>query len=107
LPERRPCTVPGSIFGVAGAGADKNAGVYHVCGSVMLMNPVPVEIDLFIDGTRFRAMAGGSTGSCGGCLDVRLDAGQRAQLQVYQISAAVQTVRAEALWSYINIHRVF
>jgi hypothetical protein len=86
----------------------KNDGIYSVCGSVQWTAAVSAsEIDVFIDGTRFRAIAGSSTGTCSGCVDVRLKAGQRAQVQVYQATGAPQAVAAQSLWSYLNFHRVY
>jgi hypothetical protein len=86
----------------------KNTGVYNICGSVQWVPGQAVsEIDVFVDGTRFRAMGAGSAGICGGCVDVRLNAGQRAQVSAYQISGTTQNVAAEPLWSYLNIHRVY
>lgn len=86
----------------------KNAGFYQVCASVYWGVIIGCEIDVFIDGNRFRGMASANPGStCGGCIDVKLNAGQRAQVSAYQNSGGAQTVGVNALWSYLNIHRIY
>jgi len=85
-------------------------GVYQVCASVYWLEGVPIssELDVLVDGSRFRAIGGVSASVfCGGCVDVNLSAGQHATVAVYQASGSSQTVQVNTWWSYINIHRLY
>jgi hypothetical protein len=87
-----------------------NAGVYQICASVYWLAGLPIssELDVLIDGNRFRAIGGVSASVfCGGCADVNLSAGQHATVAVYQASGSSQTVQVNTWWSYINIHRLY
>jgi hypothetical protein len=69
--------------------------------------PINSAIDVFIGENRVRAMESKTSAACGGCVDVRVNAGQRIQVSAYQISGATQTVAVNGLWSYLNIHRIY
>ena len=87
------------------------SGDYQFCAS-LTSAPGDVthnfELDLYINGTRERALAGGGglLGFAHGCRVVRLVAGNYVETWAYQASGAAISFPADAIWDWMTVSQV-
>lgn len=91
------------------------AGDYEFCSAAYITVPAgsvaTFEIDLFIDGVRdnpsFAVMPHGTTATAGaGCQTVRLAAGAKVDLRLWQPSGASASFVSDGFWDYLRINRL-
>jgi hypothetical protein len=78
-------------------------GDYEVCASVFLHTLAKLEIDLFVDGSRERALAHG-VGAVEGCRVERLAKGSTLEVWAYHDAATPLAVTNDAYWDWLTIH---
>ena len=77
-------------------------GEYPICASLAVPG-VRFELDVFVDGNREVALAGG-TGVAGGCGIVHLDAGARAEVRVIQLGGRSSVVvDPDPRWNWLTV----
>lgn len=83
----------------------KTAGDYLVCSSLALPTGVQaLEIDLFVNGVRDRALSGAQPGSSvGGCRLVRLAANDVLDVRAYMAYGAAIQVGSDPSWDWLTI----
>jgi len=80
-----------------------HAGDFQVCASLATGSSNPFELQLFIDGTRERAIAQG-TYALEGCRTVRLKSGSTVEIWAYQASGAAIAIGNNTAWNWLTIH---
>jgi hypothetical protein len=86
----------------------KANGHYEICASLASWATVltlPFELDVFINGNRERAIAGGA-GAAQGCRTVRLTAGQVVDVEAYQASGSTVNIAPDNYWDWLTIQLV-
>jgi len=84
------------------------AGDYEFCGS---LTSIPAsatadyELDLYIDGAREKAFAGGGSGFEQGCRTVRLNQSQKVSIEVYQGTAAALAYAQNVYWNWMTVNK--
>lgn len=78
-------------------------GDYEVCASVSLGTTAALELDLFVDGSRRRAIARGVS-AVEGCRVERLSKGSTLEVWGYHNDATTLTVTNDAYWDWLTIY---
>lgn len=91
------------------------AGDYEFCNATYIQvaqgNSVGFEVDLFVDGVRdnpsFAAAPFGGAYSVGtGCQVIRLQAGKKVDLRVWQAAPSAASFISDGFWDYLRINRL-
>jgi hypothetical protein len=80
-------------------------GDYQVCGSLSIGGGVGFELDLFKNAVRERVLAVGY-GLATGCRVIRLVAGDRVTVHMYQNTVTAATIRTDVWWDWLTIRQV-
>jgi hypothetical protein len=85
----------------------KRAGEYQVCASAFIDGLVLFELNIYKNGSRYKAIAtSASRLSATGCGTVPLAVGDYMDIQAYVESPTAHTFYATPHWSYLSIHRL-
>jgi|GEM_PF-4025876 len=78
-------------------------GDYEVCASLFLGASVNWELDIFRNGIRQTAIAGGDAPFLDGCRDLRLTVGDTVTIRAYQSGPTTLTVSPNSIWDWMTV----
>jgi len=79
------------------------AGDYQICAS--LISPASYELDVFLNGTREKAIGSFSAGAAG-CRDLRLKSTDTVEIRVFQNSGSTVTFAPDPRWDWLTVRRI-